>query len=85
MDKRKIAGAFLFAILLLCAIAMIKYKDTIFMSRATIKYPDGCQENYTNKNLTTPECTEGRRLQKEQEEYWDKKMRGDFIINGSFQ
>lgn len=71
---RSIIGMFLLVIIILLAIVTIKYKDVLFSSKAQVKYPDGCVENYTNKNLTSPECTNGRMILEQSKKAYEKRF-----------
>jgi hypothetical protein len=65
--KKLIAGLLLLLVAVtLCVIFF--YKDELFKQTLTITYPDRCIEVYENNVLTTPECTAGRELKKQQED-----------------
>ena len=52
------------AVLMLVMITIVVYNwEELSSTKTEIKYADGCIEIFKNDNLTTPECTEGRRLE----------------------
>lgn len=52
----------LFFAIAVTTIYIIQNKDVIFTSVATIKYGDGCIEEYKNDVLVTPICERGREI-----------------------
>ena len=44
------------------SVFVYKNKDSWFMTKTTIEYPDGCIEEFVNKELVDEECTRGREL-----------------------
>jgi len=65
-SKKILATVLIILIISLC-IGLYAYRDTIFMTKVSLTYPDGCIEKYENNELITPECTEGRLLKEQQE------------------
>jgi len=62
MEKRKVIGCILVAIILFMVFVIFVNRETIFSNKVTLNYPDGCVEEYINNKLITDECTEGRKL-----------------------
>ncbi len=60
MVKKEVVGVILFFLISLSIIFIIVYKDTIFESKTTLQYSDGCIEHYTNGDLISSECINAR-------------------------
>jgi len=66
-----LAGVLILFIIVMGIIVYIK-RDTIFLHKIEIQYPDGCIETLHNGVLVSPECIEGRILdeQNKAREQW---------------
>ena len=60
---------FFLIVLILVIIGMcvvtFRNKDSWFVTKTKITYPDGCVEQYKGTELLTSECTEGRKIVEE--------------------
>ena len=68
MKLRKIIGIGLTIVILAMTVMVVMNKDEWFTNIVNVKYADGCIESYTNGELTTPICVEGRAIEKRREE-----------------
>lgn len=59
---RIISGIIIFCIFIGFSLFAVLNRDSLFVSKMQIRYPDGCIENYTNDNLTSEKCVMGRAL-----------------------
>jgi hypothetical protein len=68
MDKRIRWVVLVLSILVIISmsILVVVNKDSWFVTKTKITYPDGCIEEYKGTVITTDECTEGRRIAEEQ-------------------
>jgi hypothetical protein len=74
MEKiRIIAVIVLLLVIVVTGVATYLNKDTLFRNEVVITYPDRCVEVFVNRELTTPECTEGRKMLEEQENKYSDK------------
>lgn len=55
---RIIIGVILITIILFTLLFLILNSDVAFTNNATIKYPDGCVEQYVNGELISLPCSE---------------------------
>ena len=56
MNKRILIGIFLSTIIIIGLVYCFLNRETMFKNVVNIGYPDGCQESYTNGQLTTEPC-----------------------------
>lgn len=64
MNKRTYVGIGMIIIIIIMSIFLALNWQTAFVRTVKITYGDGCVETFKNENLTTPECTNGRMLDK---------------------
>ena len=69
--KRKILLSVCIAVIIIMAVLCVIYRDTFFKTTVKITYPDGCVETYDGDVLISPECTEGRLLEKQKGGQWN--------------
>jgi hypothetical protein len=68
INKRTYISVSLILIMLAMIVFLALNYNKIFIQQIIITYPDGCKEIYIEGNITTPNCTIGRLMEKQQEE-----------------
>ena len=66
MNKRTLLGIALIIVIISMVAYLFIVGKSAFSKTMIITYPDGCKEKYVNSNLTTPECTNGRIIARQQ-------------------
>ena len=86
LEKHKylIASALILFIIVM-GITVYINRDTIFLHKIEIKYPDGCIEILHNGELVTPICEEGRRLDEENKQRGIPKWNINQTLNLTYQ
>ena len=64
--KKYIVAGIFGLIVIVCGIYLAMNYEKLFTNKVEITYPDRCVEIFINNELTTPECTEGRKIAEEQ-------------------